>query len=297
MRRELARVLVALACAVAPTGCHRGAGSSSTCKVDAETVACVDGVALSRKYAEQFVQEPWWVPGSSVLPDARRQAVDRAVRTELFRAEARRRGLSLAKGIPDVPASWAQALIVDEMTKRGLSREAISDDEATHHYEQNKELFNQVDEVEAQVIAFDSPKKAEQVWAEAQKTDAAGFTALVAAHSIDEKTKAKGGVRKIIAAPDEDRAMLKMALSVRRPGVVAGPFKTADGRFWLLRITTSPIEHAKPLDDVLRTTVKNAMLDERRRKLVDELDASLRASHKIELFDVTVAKIAVPEFS
>lgn len=292
MRRELAAVLVAVACALAPSACHRS--PTSTCKVDAETVACVDGVALSRAYAEQFVQEPWWIPGSSVLPDPRKEAVERAVRTELFRAEARRRGLSLAKGTPDVPASWAQALVADEMVRRGLRRDAISDDEAKKHYEENKELFNQVDEVEAQVIAFASPAEAEKVWAEAQKTDAAGFGALVAAHSIDEKTKAKGGLRKIIAAPDEDRAMLKMALSVRKPGVVAGPFKTADGRWWLLRIVTSPIEHAKPLDEVLLTTVKNAMLDERRRKLVDELDRSLRANHKIELFEGALARIAIP---
>lgn len=294
-------LLFALALAGVPTlapACKRAAQPTSCRKPgDASVVACVDGAPVSRAFAEQFMREPWWVPGSATLPDPRREALDRAVRTTLFAAEAKRRGLKLAAGVADAPASWAQAYVADEMRKRGLSRESISDDEAARHYEANKELFNQVDEVDARVIAFDDPKLAERVYAEAAKADSAGFRALVEKHSVDAKTKAAGGARKIIASTDEDRPMLRVALAVRKPGVVAGPFKAQDGRWYLLRIETSPVEHAKPLDELLRTTVKNALLDDRRRALADELDAALRAKAKVELFDDAVAQIAVPAFS
>lgn len=293
-RAGLGLVVVALA-ATHVTACRRTT-PSATCQPDGETVACVDGVPLRRAHVEQFVQEPWWKPGSSVLPDPRQEAVHRAVRTALFHAEARRRQLTLPAGTPDVPASWAQALVADELARRGITRASISDDEAARHYEDNKELFNQVDEVDAQVIAFADPKSAEQVYLDAVKADAVGFAALAAKHSVDEKTRQKGGDRRIIAAPDEDRALLKMALSLRKPGAVGGPFKGTDGRWWLLRVKSTPLEHAKPLDEVMRTTVKNAMLDQRRQQLVQELDAALRAKAKLELFPDAIGKITVPEF-
>ncbi|MBI2395291.1 MAG: peptidyl-prolyl cis-trans isomerase [Deltaproteobacteria bacterium] len=297
--RDAARLglfVIGLAAAAASGPACRRSTPSATCQPDGETVACVDGVALRRAYVEQFVQEPWWKPGSSVLPDPRQQAVERALRTALFHAEAKRRRLTLPAGTPDVPASWAQALVADEMARRGVTRASISDDEAARHYEQNKELFNQVDEVDAQVIAFTDPKLAEQVYLEAAKADTEGFRALAAKHSVDEKTKDKGGDRRIIAAPDEDQSLLKMALSLRKPGVVGGPFRGTDGRWYLLRIKASPLEHAKPLDDVMRTTVKNALLDQRRRQVMEDLDLALRSKAKIELFDAAIGKITVPPF-
>jgi hypothetical protein len=77
---------------------------------------------------------------------------------------------------------------------------------------------------------------------------------------------------------------------------VAGPFKGTDGKWWLLRIKTSPVEHPKPLDDLLRTTVKNALLDRKRQLLMQDLEVALRPKAKIEVFDDALAKIAVPEF-
>lgn len=289
---------LALTVVLAATPACKRAPTATSCRKpgDASVVACVDGAPLARAFVEQFVREPWWVPGVATLPDPRREALGRAVRTTLFAAEAKRRGLALGAGAPDAPASWAQLLIADELQKRGISRASISDAEAQRHYEANQELFNQIDEVDAQVIAFDDPKLAERIYPEAAKADAAGFRALVEKHSVDPKTRAAFGDRKIIASTDEDRPMLRIALAVRKPGVVAGPFQAQDGRWYLLRIKSSPVEHAKPLDEVLRTTVKNALLDERRRALGDELDAALRAKAKVETFDDALAQVAVPAF-
>ena len=100
----------------------------------------------------------------------------------------------------------------------------------------------------------------------------------------------------MVAATDEDRATLMMALSLRKEGAVGGPFKAADGLWYILRVKTSPLEHAKPFDAVMTATVKNALVDQRRRKLVDELDGPLRAKAKIEEYDDALAKVPVPDF-
>jgi hypothetical protein len=285
--RSLAGALLLVA--VSLPGCRPKAGACA--KGDETVVACVDGVAVSRATAEEFTEEPWWVAGSPELPDARKVAVDRAVRAQLFAAEAKRRGLPLPAGQPDVTATWSRVLVTSEMTTRGITRESISDDEATKHYAANREMFNQIDKVDAQVIVFDDAKKATAVYAEAAAADEAGFKALVLKHSIDEKTRAQGGDRVLIASTDEDAAVLKMVLTLRKPGVVGGPFKGSDGRWYLVRIKASPVEHPRPLDESLKLTVKNALVDQRRRALMDELEKKLRGSASIEIVDAAVAKI------
>jgi hypothetical protein len=290
LRGASALLLVALA--VAAGGCRRdvaGCGKPG----DPEVVACVDGVALSRRFVEEFVEEPWWVPGSPTLPDPRREALDRAVRTHVFAAEARRRGLTLQPGAPNAPASWSQALLADEMTRRGLSREAIPDEEARRHHEANPELFNQIDRIDALVLVLPDGAAGARLYPEAAASEAQ-FKALVAKHSIDEGTRAKGGERAIFAAPDEDRILLKMALSLRKPGALGGPFLAGDGRWYLLRIQAAPVEHPKPLDSTLLATVKNALVDQRRRDLIRELEGSLRPRARVQIVDAAVARIKAP---
>lgn len=297
MRRE--RLVFAMLCALAAVaplpGCGRRS-APSTCgpAADGSVVACVDGAPITEKQVEPYVEPPWWIPGSSVLPDARKEALDRAVRTRLFEAEAKRRKLTLPAGAPDAPASWSQALVAAELAARGITRDAISDEEATREYEANREAYNQLDRVDVLVIAFDDPKLAEKVYADAKNADEAKFRALVSAHSVDEKTKSKGGERTVLATSDEDRQMLKMALSLRKPGALGGPFQAGDGHWYLMRVRAAPIEHAKELDPLLRTTVKNALVDRRRRMVVDELEASLRPRAHVEVFADALAKVPVP---
>lgn len=298
MLTDAPRLLLLLLLATASpwlSGCTRSAAPASCgSSADGSVAACVDGAAITAKQVEPFVEESWWVPGSATLPDARKQAVERAIRTKLFELEARRRKLPLAAGAPDAPASWAQALLADEAQKRGLVRDAVTDDEATREYEGNKELFNQVDQVHTQVIVLATPEQAEKLHPEAAKADEGRFAALAAEHSIDAKTKGAGGERLVLASSDEDRVVLKMALSLRKPGAVGGPFKGGDGRWYLMRIKSVPLEHVKPLEPLLRLTVKNAIVDRRRKQLADELAGTLRARARVEVFDNALANVTVP---
>lgn len=279
------------------SACKRAA-PTATCHRpdDRSVVACVDGVAVTRAQVESYVREPWWKPGSSVLPDPRREAAGRACRATLFVAEARRRKLTLPAGAPDSNASWVQALMADVASKAGISRDAISDAEAERQYRENQELYNQIDRVDAQVIVFSDAASAMKVYPEAAAADEGAFRGLVAKHSIDEKTKANGGDRIVVAADDEDHTVLKIVLSFPKPGSVFSPFKAVDGRWYLLRIKASPVEHPRLLDAEMKASMKNVLVEQRRNKALDELEASLRAGAKIEIFDDALATVAVPKF-
>lgn len=286
-RRRLLLAPLAVALALL-AGCGR---REASCGGVESFVACVDGVALTQPLVASFVEETWWEPGSPELPDPRRRAVARAIRSQLFAAEARRRGLTPAPGAPDSMVSRAQALIAEETRARGILRDAIPDADALRHYEQNKELFNQIDLLDTQVIVFDSPATAARVYPEAAAADTEAFRALVARHSIDATSKENGGNRKVIASTSEDRELLKMALSLRKPGAVGGPFKASDGRWYILRILSSPIEHPRAADEELLTTVKNAMVDERRRAMLDELERGLKAKASVRIVESSLLGI------
>lgn len=291
-RQRLLPALLLAALLLLGPGCKRSFSCGDS--RDNDLVACVDGSPVSRDFAQQFVEESWWIAGSPERPDPRKAALDRATRTVLFANEAHHRNFVLPPGTPDAPAGWSQAFISSEMARRGLDREQITTEEAQRYYNENKELFNQLDRVETLVIVSPSAAAAASLYPEAAAASDEGFKSLVAKHSTDETTREKGGARSILASTDEDRELLKMALSLRKPGSTGGPFQAADKRWYLLRVTSSPIEHPQPFDDKLIITVKNALRDQKRRALIEELDKTLRAKASIQFPDGAIEKLKAP---
>jgi hypothetical protein len=292
MQRLFRRLAVVALLGVAPGACKRSPAPTCARPADGTVVACVDGVAVTRGQVAQFVEEPWWTPGSATLPDARREAVERAIRTQLFAAEAKRRNLALPKGAPDAPASWALALLSDEVRAHGLSRDAIAHDEAAKRYADRLEQYNSINRVDTQVVLVVDGATGERVYREAVGLDEAAFGALAGRSSIDEKTKGVGGALQLIAGDANDRQLMKMALTLRRPGALGGPFQLGDGRWCVMRVKGHDIGSGKVLDDLLETAVKNSIVDERKRALADALGAKLRAGARVEIYDD--ALVAVP---
>jgi hypothetical protein len=296
--KRLLRGLVGLALVaflgVAPGACKRSPASACARPADGSVVACVDGVAITRAQVAQYLEEAWWVPGSATLPDARRAAVDRAIRTQLLAAEAKRRKLALPPGAPDAAASWALAYLTDEARTRGLSRDAIAHEEAAKRYADHLEQYNSVNRVDTQVAIVADGATGERVYREAVGLDEAAFGALAGKISIDEKTKGAGGALSLVAGDANDRQLMKMALTLRRPGSLGGPFLLSDGRWCVMRVKSNDVGSGKVLDDLLETAVKNSIVDERKRALADELDAKLRAAARVEIYDDALAAVPVP---
>ncbi len=292
--RGLAGLALVALLGVAPGACKRSSAPTCARPADGTVVACVDGVGVTRGQVAQYVEEPWWVPGVATLPDARRAAVQQAIRTQLFAAEAKRRNLALLPGTPDAAASWALALMADETKKAGLSRDAISHEEAVKRYRDHLEQYNPINRVDTQVLIVADGATAERVYREAVGLDEAAFGALVGKSSIDEKTKAGGGALPLLAGDANDRQLMKMALTLRRPGSLGGPFLLSDGRWCVMRVKGNDVGSGKALDDLLETAVKNSIVDERKRALADALGARLLAAARVEIYDDALAAVPVP---
>ncbi|MBI2394208.1 MAG: peptidyl-prolyl cis-trans isomerase [Deltaproteobacteria bacterium] len=259
---------------------------------DKSVVACVGDDAVRTGDARELLREPWWTPGSATLPDPRRNAVDEAIRLRLLAQEALRRGVAPAPGVPKTAAALAQALIADEARRRGLSREAVSDEEARRFYDEHPEHFGQIDELRLHAVITSDPQKAEQAYEAAKGADEKRFSEIVAEFSEDEPSKAKGGDLGVVRASKfADRALLMLGLALRRPGSIGGPIKAADGRYYVVRLTDVEITKLPAFDEQTKSKAKNVIVHERKEAAIAELVTQLKSRTPIRIFDDAVAAL------
>jgi hypothetical protein len=259
---------------------------------DGSIVACVGDDAVTKSEAQEFLREPEWEPGSAQLPDANKIAVDKAIRRTLLAQEAKRRNLPVPNGVPRKAAALAQALLTDEASKRSISRDAVSDQDARRFYDERPEAFGQIDEVRVQAIIVASPTKAEQIYREAQSANEDQFSALVAKYSEDTPSKEKRGeLPEIRASRGTDRELLKLALTLRRAGKIGGPIKANDGRYYVMRVIAAEVGRIPPFDEQSMAKAKNIIVFEKKEALAAELAVDLRKKAAIRSFDDAIAAL------
>jgi hypothetical protein len=139
MYRRAIRVGAIAASAWLCVGCSRRHCQEQS---DGSVVACVDDAAVSPRDVQESARETALSPSAAKEADPAKAALELAIRRQLFAAEARRRKLTAPAGAPaDTPAALAQALVLAEVERLRLKRDAISDEEARRFYEEHRELF------------------------------------------------------------------------------------------------------------------------------------------------------------
>jgi hypothetical protein len=273
----------ALTLAVASSACG---DTNVACEQRADVVACVDDVAVTRAEAEAHLHFRPPLPGQAALPDARKIAVDEAVRVRLFAGEARARGLRAPEAATPAQQTAAlnQALIRDELARQRIGAEHISDDEARRFYEANPGRINTVDAVHCYALYTDSAERAEQLYRE---LSGAGRDAFVAAGGADV-----GTIRRLDRSANLD--MLRLASTLRAPRAIAGPVRTADNRYLLLYADALEMNVA-PFEGTVVAQTKNLISRERERAALDALFQRLRAAKRVAIVQSAVAMLPVPQ--
>lgn len=288
MRTELA---LAVALAAAAGGCkpaHR-----CNARPDHSVIACVDDEPVSRSEVAARMRGPEWVPGSSKKPDPARVALDEAIRAHLLAAEAKRRKLKLPMDAPPVPASWMLALRDDEARVRGVSRASIGDEEARRYYDEHPEAFGQIDEATLQAIIVSDPLAAERAYAAAKGADEARFAELARTLSEDAASRDKGGsIGEIRASRSADRELLRLALGLRRKGAIGGPVQAADGRWYVVRVVSAPVEKILPWGEQALEKARNILIHERLEAALNEIAARAQKGAEVRVFDAEVATLS-----
>jgi hypothetical protein len=283
MRTRLLWAALSLFC-----GCRR-----DPCRAAPDVLACVDGAALTLAEVQEFVRPLEWMAGIAARPDPRIQALDRAIRAHLFAAEARRRALPIAAGLPAGSlAVLAQALIADELLRHGIDRERVPEAEARRYYDEHPESFGQIDEFRAQAIVVADPALAERVYREALGADEAAFGALARRYSTDEPSRAKNGDYGVIhAIRESDPELLALGLGLRRAGAIGGPVRGRDGRYYLLRVTEAPVHAVPPWGALTLAKARNLIVRQRRNAALDALATRLRAHARVRIFEPVLSQL------
>jgi hypothetical protein len=249
-----------------------------------EVIATVDGDPIYGVEVGQHVrpQAPWIGPNQPL--DAVDSALRDAIIVRLLAAEARRRGLPAERGPRSVAdASLATGLVDKELSTRGITAGSLTKAEIRAFFEDNRDRLAHFRGARVDVIVLTDRRLAEKLVATVTTANDEQFRQLVRQHSTDLVSRAADGfLAEVDEAPEEiPVAVARIVVATRHDGDV-GLADTADGRFWVVRVTDVRLDAEKWSADIERR-VRQLLFHEKRGKVIAELEAKLKPRATIEI--------------
>ena len=188
-----------------------------------------------------------------------------------------------------------QKLMKDEFENK-IKPEDISDDEMQKFYNEHEAEYNKAEEVRVSAIVLGSKASADQVAKSAlgaQGKTNKGFRELVAAHSIDEDTKIRGGDLRYFTATTTDipKSVVAAAFSQGKTGDVTGPVE-ANGKFYIMKQTGKRKAVKKTFEDVKRQ-IQNRIYRDKRTESQKTFIDTLKNNAKIVIHDDSLGKVRI----
>jgi len=223
-------------------------------------------------------------------PERRRELLDSVLEFELLAAEARHRGYDKHADVVRV----RKQLMVEEMLKdkvdRQLSEKQFSDEEVKRFYEAHRDEFNKPEEVRVSHILVQSDRQAKQLLEQVKThpNDLEFFETLARTHSLDEKTKSKGGDLNFFARPEDKKAstqaipkaLAEAAFTLTEPGTVyPKPVKTEQG-YHIVFLVRRRAALSRSLTDASRL-IRNRLYREERDRRLAALVSTLRKRYTV----------------
>jgi foldase protein PrsA len=155
--------------------------------------------------------------------------------------------------------------------------EKVTDEDIEAYYEKNKERFAQPERRDLRVVLTRTEAKADQ--ARKALEDAGSWKKVVNKYSIDEASKAQGGLLPAVAEGQQDKALDEAVFSAKK-GDIEGPVKTQFGWyvFEVEKVTPASQQSLEESKD----TIRNLLRSERQQKTLDEWIKDFRADYKEE---------------
>jgi peptidyl-prolyl cis-trans isomerase C len=213
----------------------------------------------------------------------KRRFLDELITRELLMQEARRQGLDQNDTIRDKTHRYKEQLILDELLKGKLqSKVELTQAELDAYYGLHAhELLDPLKIHVSQMLLPNYPAARDL---EIQVNRGGDFGKFAQRYSIDEKTKAKGGVlgpyRKGLVTPEVDAVIQTL-----KPGLVSAPIKTPEG-YYLVLLTPLDKEIIQA-DLATQERLRQELLAEKRRKRFEEVIADIRAKATVRLDDAS----------
>ncbi|MGH2780609.1 MAG: peptidyl-prolyl cis-trans isomerase [Thermoleophilaceae bacterium] len=153
----------------------------------------------------------------------------------------------------------------------------VSDEDVQQYYDKNEKRFAQPERRDLRVVLTRTEAKADQ--AREALRDGQAWKRVVKRFSIDEASKAQGGLLPGVARGQQDKA-LEDAVFGARKGALEGPVKTQFG--WYVFEVAKVIPASQQSLEQSKDTIRNLLRSERQQKALDEFIKDFRESYKDE---------------
>jgi foldase protein PrsA len=153
----------------------------------------------------------------------------------------------------------------------------VTDEDIQEYYDKNKRRFAQPERRDLRVVLTKTEAKADQ--ARSALEDGDGWKQVVKQYSIDEASKAQGGLLPAVAKGQQDKALDDAVFSAKK-GELEGPVKTQFG--WYVFEVTKITPAAQQSLDQSKDTIRNLLRSERQQKALDEFVKEFREDYRGE---------------
>lgn len=300
--RHTCLVLIVLA-TITGTACKKKGGkttaasSETTTTGDSRPVARIDDTVITVGDVQDRINKMAPFPrGRYVALEKKKDMLDNLIRIEVMAKEAEKRGYDQDPEVIRVKKQQMISKFLQKEFESKLRVEDVPDADVQKYYGEHPEEFNRPDEVRVSQILLTDKAKADKVAAEAraaEKSDSKTFTDLVAKHSQDEDSKARGGD---LTSFDKGstiypKPLIEAAFALKDVGEVSAPVKSDKG-FHVLRLTQKRPGFSRPLPEVKRQ-IQQRLFREMRTKALDAFVADLKKKYAVSVDEGNLAQVTV----
>ncbi len=282
---------------LATVGCGLGCRDLSAkraSKKDA-VLAQVDEVAITvAEFEERLNSQSPYVRARYATLDHKKEFLDNLVKFEVLAAEARRQGLDKD---PEVVRAMKQVMI-QKLLKQQIDRfkaEDIPDADLQAYFDGHQDEYNRPPEVRASLILVADEATANKVLADPRSRgiENAGFRDLVTQYSTDAETKERGGDLRFFDAQNRElpAELVAAAFKLVNVGDVSPAIKIGRG-YAVLKLTGQRRALVRTLPEVAQQ-IRAKLFRERRQKLMDDYEQSVRKKLRIAINDAQLAQVRV----
>jgi len=258
-------------------------------------LAQIDGVSITVSDLEERInsQTPY-VRARYTAVEQKKEFLENLVKFEVLAGEARRQGLDHD---PEVVRAMKQVMIQKLLKQRfdRLKAEDITDDEVKAYFDSHQDEFNRPPEVRVSMILVPDEDTARKVTADprCRGLENLGFRDLVTQYSIDTETKERGGDLRFFDERNRElpAEIVSAAFKLANVGDVSEPVKTKHG-LAILKLTGQRRALTRQLAEVSQQ-IRAKLFRERRQKLMDDYERSLRQKSKVEVHEANLAEVRV----
>lgn len=225
-----------------------------------------------------------------------REYLQNHIRFDLQFAEARRRGIDTDATIERQVAQLAVQRLIRNIEVE-TAAQPIGEDDVAEYYKAHLTEYAVQEQVRVSVIALDDNKVAGEVHKLSLAADEQGFRELVAAHSVDERSKGRHGDLGHLLADSKELPELALAAAFRlsKRGDISDVVAVND-RFYIVRLTGRRPGKITTIE-AARGRIRATLLRQQASSAVAAFIDKLEADASIEIDDANLSKLQVAESS